>query len=207
VSIPKVHNCYRVGIENNVIDLNSNIIRANINEGSIRNKYQKEVLVNIAMIDLYLGVLLDLNIVNKKKFMSITRLLNEIKKMCMSWINNEKLYLFKVGDFSIFINEDAEKISKITTLKIIKHAKDVIKCGFPMNSLDKYLDIFTNLNIDVEVIDDIINNDNKLDKYLRKINNIDINKITPIECFKIVCELKDIYRLGYNSDNQKNSIF
>lgn len=90
VNIPKVHNCYRIGIEENVIDLNRNIIRANINEGNIRNKYQKEILVNIAMIDLYLSILLELNIINKKKFMSITRLLNEIKKMCTGWINYEK---------------------------------------------------------------------------------------------------------------------
>lgn len=91
INIPKIHNCYRVGIEENVIDLNKNIIRANINEGNIRNKYQKEVLVNVAMIDLYLSILLELDIVNKKKFMTITRLLNEIKKMCTSWINNEKI--------------------------------------------------------------------------------------------------------------------
>ena len=91
INIPKIHNCYRVGIEENVIDLNKNIIRANINEGNIRNKYQKEVLVNIAMIDLYLSILLDLNIINKKKFMTISNLLNEIKKMCTGWINNEKI--------------------------------------------------------------------------------------------------------------------
>ena len=91
VNIPKVHNSYRVGIENNVIELNENIIRANINEGNIRVKYQKEVLVNVAMIDLYLSILLDLNIINKKKFMTLSRLLNEIKKMCTGWINNEKI--------------------------------------------------------------------------------------------------------------------
>lgn len=91
INIPKVHNCYRIGIEETVIDLNRNIIKANINDGSIRNKYQKEILVNISMIDLYLSILLELNIVNKKKFISITRLLNEIKKMCIGWINNEKV--------------------------------------------------------------------------------------------------------------------
>ena len=91
VNIPKVHNSYRVGIENNVIELNENIIRANINERSIRNKYQKEILVNISMIDLYLSILLELNIVNKKKFISVTRVLNEIKRMCIGWIGNEKI--------------------------------------------------------------------------------------------------------------------
>ena len=90
VSIPKVHNSYRVGIEKNVVELNENIIRANINEGNIRNKYQKEVLVNISMLDLYLSIILELNIINKKKFMVVTKLLNEIRKMAISWIKNEK---------------------------------------------------------------------------------------------------------------------
>lgn len=90
VNIPKVHSSYRVGLENNVIDLNANIIRANINTGSIRTKYQKEVLVNIAMIDLYLDLILDINVINKKKFMSSIKMLNEIRKMTNSWMENEK---------------------------------------------------------------------------------------------------------------------
>ena len=90
VNIPKVHSSYRVGLENNIIELNCNIIRANINTCSIRNKYQKEVLVNIAMIDLYLDLILDINVINKKKFISSIRMLNEIRKMTNSWIVNEK---------------------------------------------------------------------------------------------------------------------
>lgn len=90
VNIPKVHSSYRVGLENNIIDLNSNIIRANINVVNIRNKYQKEILVNIAMIDLYLDLILDINVINKKRFMSSIRMLNEIRKMTNGWIVNEK---------------------------------------------------------------------------------------------------------------------
>lgn len=90
-NIPKVHSSYRKGLEDNVVSLNYNIIKANINNGSIRNKYQKEVLVNISMIDLYLDLLLELNIINKKKFMTVIRLLNEIRKMTNSWKENEKI--------------------------------------------------------------------------------------------------------------------
>ena len=90
INIPKVHSSYRKGLEDNMIQLNYNIIRANINTGSIRNKYQKEVLVNIAMIDLYLDLILDINVINKKKFISSIRMLNEIRKMTNSWIVNEK---------------------------------------------------------------------------------------------------------------------
>ena len=90
VNIPKVFTSYRKGIEDNVINLNENIIRANINNGNIRNKYQKEMLVNISMIDMYLDILLELNVISKKKFMIVIRMLNEIKKMTTGWIDNEK---------------------------------------------------------------------------------------------------------------------
>ena len=90
VNIPKVHSSYRVGLENNIIELNCNIIRVRFTHGIIRNKYQKEVLVNIAMIDLYLDLILDINVINKKKFISSIRMLNEIRKMTNSWIVNEK---------------------------------------------------------------------------------------------------------------------
>lgn len=90
VNIPKVFINYRKGIEDNLINLNENIIRANINNGNIRNKYQKEILVNISMIDMYLDILLELNIISKKKFIIVIRMLNEIKKMTTGWIENEK---------------------------------------------------------------------------------------------------------------------
>lgn len=73
-----------------MIQLNYNIIKANINTGSIRSKYQKEILVNIAMIDLYLDLLLDIKIISRKKFMVIIRMLNEIRKMANGWILSEK---------------------------------------------------------------------------------------------------------------------
>lgn len=90
-NIPKVHSSYRKGLEENVISLNYNIIKANINTGSIRSKYLKEVLVNISMIDLYLDILLDINVISKKKFMVVIRLLNEIRRMTIGWISNEKI--------------------------------------------------------------------------------------------------------------------
>ena len=90
VNIPKVYSCYRRGIEENTIALNYNIIKANINTGSIKSKYQKEILVNISMIDLYLDLLLELDIINKNKFMVIVRMLNEIRKMTNGLISYEK---------------------------------------------------------------------------------------------------------------------
>lgn len=89
-NIPKIHYLYRKGLEESVINLNYYLIKSNINTGNIRNKYQKEVLVSIYMIDTYIGILLHLNIINKKRFIAFVRMLNEIRKMCLSWINNEE---------------------------------------------------------------------------------------------------------------------
>ena len=108
--------------------------------------------------------------------------------------NSDNLYLFKIGLFYDFLDEDAISVSKVTTLKLINHSKDILKCGFPENSLDKYMDIFNNIGINVVLVED--NNFEKdnviLERYLNKIKNININDITPIDCMKILSELKEL---------------
>lgn len=90
-NIPKVHSSYRVGLYDNIIDMISNIIRANINSGSIRSKYQKEILVNISMIDMYVDLLLHTSVIDKQRFMKLIGMLNELRKMTVGWIENEKV--------------------------------------------------------------------------------------------------------------------
>ena len=77
--------------------------------------------------------------------------------------NNNKYYLFKSGAFYIFLDEDAKNISKITTLCLTNLNKDVVKCGFPKNSLEKYLSIFDNLKLDIEIIEEPVNKIKKID--------------------------------------------
>lgn len=106
--------------------------------------------------------------------------------------NNDTMYLFKIGKFYIFLDEDAEKINKITTLKLINHSKNVMKCGFPKESLEKYLDIFKNLNINIEIIDNEISTQEEIIKYLEKIGAMDIDEITPKESLDILYKLKEL---------------
>lgn len=106
--------------------------------------------------------------------------------------NKDNMYLFEVGKFYIFLEDDAENISKITTLKLINHSKEVVKCGFPKESLEKYLDIFKNLNLNIELIEHSGNNQDELKKYLDKIKNMDIDKITPRESIEILYRIKDL---------------
>ena len=65
--------------------------------------------------------------------------------------DNNKYYLFKSGMFYIFLDEDAKQINKINPLNITNLNNDIVKCGFPSNSLDKYLNIFSNLGLDMEL--------------------------------------------------------
>lgn len=98
-------------------------------------------------------------------------------------------YLFRNGNFYIFLCEDAKRISDITMLKCSNFAKDVIKCGFSYKSLDKYLNLFKNLNINVKVIENDIDNKEVI---INRIKNIDIDNTSPIKALNILCELKDL---------------
>lgn len=102
--------------------------------------------------------------------------------------NKDFLYLFRCGNFYIFLGEDANYISKITTLKKTKFSKETDKCGFPVNSLKTYSNIFEELKLKVKIIE---NEDNNIDKIINKLSNIDIEKTTGIEALLILKELKE----------------
>lgn len=108
--------------------------------------------------------------------------------------DSEKYYLFKSGLFYIFLDEDARNINKITPLNITNLNNDVVKCGFPSNSLEKYLNIFSNLGIKVELVEEIKENDNEdlNNKIIKKIKNLKIDTLTPLKALNILNELKDM---------------
>lgn len=72
----------------------------------------------------------------------------ELKKQ-----NPEKSYLFKSGIFYIFLDEDAKKLSPILNLKITNLNETVVKCGFPVNTIQKYLNIFKTLPYEIELVE------------------------------------------------------
>lgn len=105
-----------------------------------------------------------------------------------------KKYLFKNGNFYIFIGEDAEYISLKYNLKIssLGYTK---KCGFPINSLDKYMNKFKAENI-------MIITDNSMECIVNRIielfNKVDINNISPLEAFDLVRKVKEVVYNGQN---------
>ncbi len=50
--------------------------------------------------------------------------------------NDEKVYLFKNGNFYIFLGEDAKIMSEELGLKLTKFCSESDKCGFPLLELD-----------------------------------------------------------------------
>lgn len=116
--------------------------------------------------------------------------------------NNDKnkIYLFKSGMFYIFVDEDATNISKIIPLKITNLTNDIVKCGFPVDALNRYKGVFENLKLDIEIVDSINNTDN-ITKLINKLQKLDINNITPVKSIELLQELKSLvdecWRINY----------
>ena len=106
-------------------------------------------------------------------------------------IDKDKYYLFECGMFYIFIDDDAYKISKYVPFKITKLNENIVKCGFPKNSIDKYMEIFNNLELDIE----IVNNNDKdgvNNKIIKMIKDIDIDNISPLKVIEILYKFKEL---------------
>lgn len=67
--------------------------------------------------------------------------------------NPEKYYLFKSGIFYIFLDSDAIIMSKVLNLKLTNLNSLIKKCGFPINSEEKYFNILKSCNYDIEIIE------------------------------------------------------
>ena len=61
------------------------------------------------------------------------------------------LYLFKTGLFFIFIDEDAKIISELLNLKLCNLNETIVKCGFPCNSLQKYLNLLKSTPYNISI--------------------------------------------------------
>ena len=115
------------------------------------------------------------------------------------------LYLFKSGIFLLFIDKDAIIASDILGLKLTNLTNDVVKCGFPATSLEKYSRILSHCNYSVKVIDpssQIIftykqyESNDKAMQLLKDLSNIDIDN----------CSISEAYELLENYKNRAENI-
>ena len=114
--------------------------------------------------------------------------LNDLKKQDAS-----SIYIFRVGIFYNILNEDAKLGLKLTSL-----GPEIVKCGFPISSLNKYIEKFKELQLKYKIIDDLPNNTNIVDysnnieikKILNKILGLDMNNTTFQQSFNILLEIQ-----------------
>lgn len=109
--------------------------------------------------------------------------------------DESKMYLFRCGNFYIFLDDDAYQINEYVVLKITSFAKNVCKCGFPLSSLDNYLKVFQNHKLSIEVVEPtevILSDEEKIRKVFSKLRKIKINEITPLDALVELSLLKEI---------------
>lgn len=108
--------------------------------------------------------------------------------------DDTKMYLFRVGNFYIFLNEDTHKINEYMVLKLTYFARDVEKCGFPIQSLENYQRIFEKQNLNVEIIEnnEIKTDEEKVNNIIKRLNKINIDEITPLNAIIELAKLKEI---------------
>lgn len=119
--------------------------------------------------------------------------LNDLKKQDAS-----SIYIFRVGIFYNILNEDAKLLNEKLGLKLTSLGPEIVKCGFPISSLNKYIEKFKELQLKYKIIDDLPNNTNIVDysnnieikKILNKILGLDMNNTTFQQSFNILLEIQ-----------------
>lgn len=80
------------------------------------------------------------------------------------------LLIIKSGNFYVLFDEDAIIMNKLFGFKI-NDLKNNIKVGFPVNSIDKYINMLKELEINyliienMEIVDESINDNNSFNDY------------------------------------------
>lgn len=90
--------------------------------------------------------------------------------------DSKTLFLFKSGIFYIFLDEDAKIINNLLDLKLTNLNTQIVKCGFPANSLQKYLKLLSFTDYNIKIIDNSSNTSFKVKDFTMNNNNIDLLK-------------------------------
>lgn len=110
-------------------------------------------------------------------------------------------YIFKVGIFYIFIDEDAKYINSVLGLKLTPLNDTIFKCGFPISKLSKYTSLLEENKIQFQIVDNnlsvIANTEDyvsseEVSNIISTIKKLDIDKTSPIEAFNMLVEFKNI---------------
>ena len=142
------------------------------------------------------------NIINKKnkEYLHLLEHFNDLLSNIHDDNSNNTLYIFKSGIFFILLDNDAKIASQILNLKLTYFTENVLKCGFPISSLEKYTNILEKTQYNFKIIDNIKNvsysiNDytinEQIEKLLFEISSIDINSLSVKEAYDFIEAIKD----------------
>ena len=129
--------------------------------------------------------------------------------------NSSDLYLFKSGMFYIFLDDDARKINELLGLKLTNLNSSVQKCGFPQNSLNKYLKLLNYFPYSIKIIDGSSMTKYNVSEYildqncfniLSKLSSVDINSLSVKEAFDFISNLKSESQNILSKTTQKDIV-
>ena len=83
------------------------------------------------------------------------------------------------------MDSDAIMLNEMFDMKLTKFSNLCDKCGFPKNSIEKYINMFNERNIKYEIIE----NKDKID-IIRKKVSVDINNMSNEELKNIITSIK-----------------
>lgn len=104
----------------------------------------------------------------------MSKIYNTYKNLKCNESSKNNLYLFKSGIFFIFIDEDARIASNLLGLKIGKLNDTIVKCGFPISSLEKYSKLLSTTNYSLKIVDTETTKSSSSTNYL---DNAEVKKV------------------------------
>ena len=130
--------------------------------------------------------------------------------LLMKKSDKDTILLFKSGIFYTLLDNDARLVSSILNLKLTQLNSDIAKCSFPINSLDKYLNLLIKYKLNVKIVDLNLNTaykpneftyDNNTDSLLLELSHLNVNNLSIKEAYS---KLEDFNQKANNILNSKN---
>ena len=124
------------------------------------------------------------------EFINMSKLYQKYAKLKEN--NEDLIYLFLCGNFYIALDSDAIILNELFGMKLTKFSNLCDKCGFPKNSLEKYVNMFEEKNIKYRLIENDINDKNKLDKIYNMLKYINIENLSNEDLKDIILIIKNL---------------
>ena len=93
-----------------------------------------------------------LNYKKRKGMIQMSKIYDKYINLKTNDNTTNTLYLFKYGIFFIFVDNDAKIASNLLHLKLSNLNDSVVKCGFPVNSLSKYISLLNNTQYNIQIV-------------------------------------------------------